>query len=94
MKKLFLILFSCYSFSIVSQETKKDSISTLDLANSPLNTDFASFIFNYRVFAEPLVKKNPPKKWTVVGKYTFLFNQSSFSNWAAGGNNTVAGNMT
>ncbi|MEE4000247.1 DUF3078 domain-containing protein [Tenacibaculum sp. FZY0031] len=94
MKKLFLILFSCCSFSIVSQETKKDSISTLGLTNSPLDTGFASFIVNYRVFAEPLVKKNPPKKWTVVGKYTFLFNQSSFSNWAAGGNNTVAGNMT
>lgn len=28
-----------------------------------------------------------------IGKYTFLFNQSSFSNWTAGGNNTVAGNM-
>ncbi|WP_425656499.1 DUF3078 domain-containing protein [Tenacibaculum ascidiaceicola] len=94
MKKLFLILFSCYSFSMVSQETKKDSISSVGLQNSPLDTSFASYIFNKRVFAEPLVKKNPPKKWTVVGKYTFLFNQSSFSNWAAGGNNTVAGNMT
>ncbi|AZJ32788.1 MULTISPECIES: DUF3078 domain-containing protein [Tenacibaculum] len=94
MKKLFLILISCYSFSLVSQETKKDSISTLGLQNSPLDTSFAFYIFNKRVFAEPLVKKNPPKKWTVTGKYTFLFNQSSFSNWAAGGNNTVAGNMT
>lgn len=79
---------------MVSQETKKDSISSIGLQNSPLDTSFASYIFNKRVFAEPLVKKNPPKKWTVVGKYTFLFNQSSFSNWAAGGNNTVAGNMT
>ncbi len=34
-----------------------------------------------------------PKVWDVTGKMTFLLNQSSFSNWVAGGSNTVAGNI-
>lgn len=32
-------------------------------------------------------------KWKVHGQFTFLFNQSSFSNWKAGGDNTIAGNF-
>jgi len=32
--------------------------------------------------------------WTNIGKFTFLFNQSAFSNWASGGDNTIAGNAT
>jgi len=40
----------------------------------------------------------PPKKdtthiWTIHGQNTFLINQSSFSNWAAGGSNSVAANL-
>ena len=31
--------------------------------------------------------------WKVHGQFTFLFNQSSFSNWQAGGDNTIAGNF-
>ncbi len=31
--------------------------------------------------------------WDVLGKFSFLFNQSSFTNWVAGGTNTVAGNI-
>ena len=38
-------------------------------------------------------KDSIPKKWSVVGKLTFLLNQSSFSNWTAGGSNTIAGNV-
>lgn len=33
------------------------------------------------------------KDWKVNGRFTFLFNQSSFTNWAAGGDNTTAGNI-
>lgn len=33
------------------------------------------------------------QKWKAFGKFTFLFNQSAFSNWSAGGDNTVAGNI-
>ncbi len=34
-----------------------------------------------------------PKTWKINTKITFLLNQSSFSNWTAGGANTVAGNL-
>lgn len=33
------------------------------------------------------------KKWTRKGVFTFLANQSSFSNWQAGGQNNFAGNI-
>ncbi|MGY0408383.1 MAG: DUF3078 domain-containing protein [Polaribacter sp.] len=41
-------------------------------------------------------KKKPENipKWKILGRFTFLFNQSSFSNWAAGGQNTIAGNLS
>ena len=50
-------------------------------------------------FAQTETKKDSvaadsvPKKWTVNGKITFLVNQSSFSNWAAGGVDNIAGNL-
>jgi hypothetical protein len=31
--------------------------------------------------------------WTKKGNFKFLFNQSAFSNWVAGGDNTIAGNI-
>jgi hypothetical protein len=33
------------------------------------------------------------KRWTVTGENTILVNQSAFSNWAAGGINSFAGNL-
>jgi hypothetical protein len=39
-------------------------------------------------------KKNAPKDgWKKGGTFTFLINQSAFSDWVAGGENTVAGNL-
>ena len=35
----------------------------------------------------------PVPKWKIHGRVAFIFNQSSFSNWASGGENTVAGNI-
>ncbi|WP_144895658.1 DUF3078 domain-containing protein [Lutibacter sp. Hel_I_33_5] len=32
-------------------------------------------------------------KWKVHGRFAFVFNQSTFSNWASGGENTIAGNI-
>ncbi|WP_088324100.1 DUF3078 domain-containing protein [Polaribacter tangerinus] len=37
------------------------------------------------------IKKTP--KWKIHGRFAFIFNQSSFTNWASGGQNTVAGNI-
>ena len=33
----------------------------------------------------------PIPKWKVLGQFDFVFNQSTFSNWISGGENTVAG---
>ena len=39
-------------------------------------------------------KEDTPKEgWTKTGKISFLFNQSAFNNWVAGGENTTAGNL-
>ena len=35
----------------------------------------------------------PEPKWKITGRLTFIFNQSSFTNWSSGGQNTVAGNI-
>jgi hypothetical protein len=32
-------------------------------------------------------------KWKIVGQFSFLFNQSTFTDWKAGGDNTIAGNV-
>lgn len=32
-------------------------------------------------------------KWKIHGRFAFIFNQSSFTNWSSGGENTVAGNI-
>jgi hypothetical protein len=38
-------------------------------------------------------KEKDTSYWSKTGKIIFLFNQSAFSNWAAGGDNTIAGNL-
>ena len=43
-----------------------------------------------RAELKALQGKLPPKRWTVVGKHNILFDQTSFSNWASGGDNSVA----
>ena len=42
-------------------------------------------------FAQEKVKDTT--YWTKKGKVTFLLNQSAFSNWVAGGESTIAGNL-
>lgn len=44
-------------------------------------------------FAQTVAKKDTAKVWTIHGQNTLLLNQSSFSNWAAGGVNSVALNV-
>lgn len=38
--------------------------------------------------------ENTVQNWTISGENTFLINQSSFSNWAAGGMNSFSGNLS
>lgn len=55
-------------------------------------------IFSLNVSAQEneeveIVQIDTTKTWTIKGENTFLINQSSFSNWAAGGVNSLAGNI-
>lgn len=45
------------------------------------------------IFSQEKKVKKPTPKWKIHGRFAFLFNQSSFSNWTSGGENTVAGNL-
>ncbi|HEY8930979.1 MAG TPA: DUF3078 domain-containing protein [Mucilaginibacter sp.] len=45
-------------------------------------------------FSQTTPPKDTTKYWTIHGQNTFLINQSSFSNWAAGGVNSIAANIT
>ncbi|MGB0879441.1 MAG: DUF3078 domain-containing protein [Polaribacter sp.] len=49
------------------------------------------FLFSISIFCQQ--KKDSVQRWKVTGKLTFLLNQSSFSNWTSGGENTIAGNI-
>lgn len=54
-----------------------------------LSLSFASLIG----YAQDATVADTTKNWTIHGENTFLINQSSFSNWAAGGVNSIAGNL-
>ena len=54
--------------------------------------------FSFQVSAQESEQQDAPqadttKTWAIKGENTFLLNQSSFSNWAAGGVNSLAGNL-
>lgn len=57
------------------------------------------FLFTFTVSAQAptinteFAERDSTKTWTIKGENTFLINQSSFSNWAAGGINSFAGNL-
>ena len=50
----------------------------------------SSFLFSQEKKKDSVVEV---PKWKVNGQFTFLFNQSTFTNWKAGGDNTIAGNF-
>lgn len=54
---------------------------------------FLLIAFSANTFSQQEKKATPQPKWKIKGKFAFIFNQSSFSNWASGGENTVAGNL-
>jgi len=94
MKKLFIIffLFSATCFS----QIKKDSIRRLDsIKKVKLKNNIASLQLKLDSILknEQKEKKEAPEEWTVNGRVNFIFNQTSFSNWLAGGENNVAGNI-
>ncbi|PQJ80231.1 DUF3078 domain-containing protein [Polaribacter porphyrae] len=54
---------------------------------------FYIFFILFAISLQSQKKKEPLPKWKINGRFAFIFNQSSFSNWASGGENTVAGNI-
>lgn len=44
-------------------------------------------------FAFAQENEEPKEGWTKKGNISFLFNQSAFSDWVAGGENNIAGNL-
>jgi hypothetical protein len=52
------------------------------------------FLFSSSLFAQHEKKDSLPVPiWKIHGRFTFIFNQSSFNNWASGGENTIAGDL-
>jgi len=93
MKRLFIIFFliSTNSFS----QIQKDSISTND---SLIKIELKNKITTLQSKLDSLLKNEKKeveiqKPWSVKGRVNFVFNQTSFSNWLAGGENNTAGNI-
>ena len=52
------------------------------------------FLISSSLFAQQKKKDSlPVPLWKIHGRFTFIFNQSSFTNWASGGENTIAGDL-
>ena len=94
MKKILLFLF-IFSSAVVAQQ-KNDSIRKID---SLYRIRLVNQIKSLQKKLDSIKKEEKKEKellkkeWTVNGRFTFLFNQASFTNWTAGGENNVAGNM-
>ncbi|KGL61840.1 DUF3078 domain-containing protein [Polaribacter sp. Hel1_85] len=51
-------------------------------------------LFSSILIAQKKKKDTLPKpKWKIHGRFGFVFNQSSFTNWSSGGENTIAGDL-
>jgi len=94
MKKiLFLLLLSS---SVISAQQKNDSIKKSDSIYRKGLLNEIKILEKKLDSVKKIQKKEKEefiKEWTVDGRFTFLFNQASFTNWTAGGENNVAGNI-
>ena len=50
-------------------------------------------LFSVSIYAQEASDDEEKEGWTTVGTFTFLLNQSGFSNWQAGGENAMAANV-
>lgn len=57
-----------------------------------LNITTLFLCLSLSLFAQDQDQEKEKLGWSSEGKFTFLINQSAFSNWIAGGENSVAGN--
>ena len=93
MKRLFIIFF-LISTSTFSQ-IQKDSISKIDsITKVELKKKIKSLQSRLDSITNTEKKEEEIKKpWSVRGKVNFVFNQTSFSNCLAGGENNTDGNI-
>ena len=54
---------------------------------------FFTFLLSISVYGQEKTEIEDTRAWKKNGTISFLVNQSSFSNWIAGGDNTVSGNL-
>lgn len=93
---LFFILFLIgISYSSQSQG-RIDSLRKANKERRALlrkNIDSLQNVLNSLRRRENIWKELEAPPWTGEGKFTFLLNQSSYSNWISGGENAVAANI-
>jgi len=94
MKKI-LVFFLLISFSTFSQ-VRTDSVRRLDSIykiNLKKQIDSLQKKIDSIKKIDREEKRRRAKEWSGGGRFTFLLNQSSYSNWISGGENAVAGNI-
>jgi len=90
-----VLLFLLFSFSLHAQ-LNNDSIRKVDsIQKIELNKEINSIKKKLEAIKkrEEKRKESQIKEWSVNGRLAFVFNQASFTNWTAGGENNIAGNI-
>lgn len=82
MKNALTLCLLCISTLVTAQEVKKATAIKAAIRKSATTP-------------KPIipVKDTIPKGWRSKGTVSFLFNQAAFSNWAAGGENSISGTL-
>ena len=92
MKRLFIIFFLT-SIGLYAQ-VHKDSVSSIDsITKLALTKKIKLLQTKLDSIIKDEKKDEGEKTWSVKGRVNFVFNQTSFSNWLAGGENNTAGNI-
>ena len=92
MKRLFIIFFLT-SISLHAQ-VHKDSVYSIDsITKIALTKKIKLLQTKLDSIIKDEKKEEGEKPWSVKGRVNFVFNQTSFSNWLAGGENNTAGNI-
>ena len=91
----FLISISCFSQQKNDSIKQLDSIKKLNLKAkaASVKKQIDSLKAIEKAINKELNSENSLKEWSGEGRFTFLLNQSSYSNWISGGENTVAANI-
>lgn len=94
MRNLFIFFF--FLSSIAFSQGKIDSLKKADAKNEKIlkrKIDSLKKQLSEINKRQNAWKKLDAKPWSGEGRFTFLFNQSSYSNWISGGENAIAANV-